>query len=243
MIPRPLLEAKNLTLFRDKTPILQDVTFSVVPGSLVAVVGPNGGGKSTLLQGLANPDLKPSQYGGELRRSAVFVRQMAYLPQRSEAQRGFPLLVRDVVAGGLWREVGALRPLTLSHHQQIDRALETVGLSGFSLQPIGALSGGQFQRVLFARLIVQNAQLLLLDEPLTGVDHHTQQDLMSLIRKWREEGRTQLVVLHDLECVRQFFPDTLLLARTFSRFGPTAQVLKEKNWTHAIKEAHTWEGR
>lgn len=241
--PKFLLETEKLTLFHGRTPIIQGLTCRITRGVQVAIIGPNGAGKSTFLKAVANPRLPSSEFQGCIKRSFAFPREMAYLPQCSEAQRTFPLLVRDVVAGGLWHELGALQPLTKANHLRIEEALSVVGLQGFALHPIGALSGGQFQRVLFARLIVQDAALLLLDEPLTAVDAHTQKDLMTLIQLWHTQGRTQLVVLHDLDLVRKFFPYTLLLAREFSCFGPTAEVVTAKNLEQAVKSAQQWEGR
>ncbi len=175
--------------------IVRGLTFSLKQGMSVAVVGPNGGGKSTLLEALAisSSDIKTT---GTLR--CPHTCASAYLPQHAESQRHFPLRVRDVVAGGLWHALGPLRPLGRLHVQHIEEALETVGLSGFALQPIAALSGGQFQRVLFARLIVQKAQLIFLDEPLSALDLPTQKDLMNLIQSWQTPKNAQMVILHDL---------------------------------------------
>jgi len=237
----PLIHAEHLTVGTPTYTILQDLYFSILRGMKVAVVGPNGGGKSTLLSLLARHDSSTLKIQGTLTCDYTWGRDVAYLPQASQAQRTFPLLVRDVVAGGMWRELGPLSPLTPHHRQRIDDALAQVGLQGTGASPLRHLSGGQFQRVLFARLSVQKACVLLLDEPFTGVDAVTQDALLPLIQTWNTQGKTILAVLHDLDCVRRFFPYTLVVARGFSRFGLTEEVLTPENLRLAAQNAHMWQ--
>jgi zinc/manganese transport system ATP-binding protein len=230
-----------LNIFRSGRLIVKGLDLEISQGTQVAIVGPNGGGKSTFLSLLAHPVSKTFHIQGILKRHYVWQRDVAYLPQLSQAQRHFPLLVRDVVAAGLWRELGPLRPLGPSHRRSIEEALQGVGLAGLATRSIGALSGGQFQRVLFARLSIQNAPLLLLDEPFNGVDMATQEDLMGLLQTWQTQGKTILVVLHDLGLVRRAFSQVLLLARDFSRFGRVDTVLTPENLEKAGQQAQLWQ--
>lgn len=133
--------------------------------------------------------------------------------------------VFDVVAMGLWHEIGAFGGLSRSQRERVGAALAAVGLSGFEPRPIGSLSGGQLQRARFARLMLQDAPLILLDEPFAAIDSRTVDDLIALILGWHAEGRTILTVVHDLEQVRRHFPTALLLSREPVAFGPTTQVL------------------
>jgi len=130
---------------------------------------------------------------------------------------------------GLWRKIGAWRGLGAEGEAEVHRALATVGLQDLGHRPVGALSGGQFQRVLFARLLLQDAALILLDEPFRAVDSKTVADLIALILRWHGEGRTVLAALHDMEQVRAHFPETLLLAREVVAWGETAKVLTPAN--------------
>jgi zinc/manganese transport system ATP-binding protein len=134
-----------------------------------------------------------------------------------------------------------LRSIKSKHRVQIQEALSKVGLQGFAFESISSLSGGQFQRVLFARMMVQEARLLLLDEPFAGVDAPTERDLLAFIEEWRIQGKTQVVVLHDLAVVRNFFPKTLLLARDFFCFGETSRVLTMENLQRSYERAQSWE--
>jgi zinc/manganese transport system ATP-binding protein len=193
---------------------------------LLAIVGPNGAGKSTLLKGIMG-ELKP--LSGSLKRDGLKKSDTAYLPQQIEIDRSFPISVFDCVAMGLWRKIGAWRGVDASRNEEIARALATVGLQDLGDRAVGALSGGQFQRVLFARLLLQDAALILLDEPFRAVDTKTVADLVALILRWHSEGRTVLAALHDLEQVRAYFPTTLLLAREVVAWGETRHVLTPAN--------------
>lgn len=218
-----MLRFENLTLGYDRHPAVHHLTAKIADRSLTALVGPNGAGKSTLMRAIAG-ELTPLE--GRITRNPG---RIAWLPQQAEIDRSFPISVQDFVSMGLWHRIGAMRGVTDQGRHQISDALRAVGLPGFGPRPISALSGGQMQRVLFARLSLQDADLLLLDEPLTAVDARTAQDLLAIIQGWQGEGRTIIAVLHDLDLVRAHFPETLLLAREKLAHGPTAQVLTPEN--------------
>ncbi len=211
--------------WRDKI-ALRNISGEFIQGSLTAVVGPNGAGKSTLLKGITG-QINPLR--GTLQLAQSLESRMALLPQMGDIDKSFPISVYDMVAMGAWRRVGALGGFSAREHEAIHHALEQVGLSDFAQRSIGTLSGGQLQRALFARLILQHADVLLLDEPFAAVDRATTEDLMGLICDWHAQGHTVLTVLHDLDLVREFFPQTLLLAGQIVAWGPTADVLTTEN--------------
>ncbi|HXG78815.1 MAG TPA: ABC transporter ATP-binding protein [Methyloceanibacter sp.] len=222
----PAISFHDLTLGYDRHPAAHHIDGVVPRGDLLAIVGPNGAGKSTLLKGIIG-ELKP--LGGRLDLDGLKKSDIAYLPQVIDIDRGFPISVFDCVAMGLWREIGAWRGTDRKREEAIRHALDRVGLQDLGNRPIGALSGGQFQRVLFARLLLQDAALILLDEPFRAVDAKTVTDLIQLILSWHREGRTVLAALHDIEQVRRHFPSTLLLAREVVAWGETRKVLTPAN--------------
>ena len=232
----PCLTFKNLTLGYAGRAAVHHLNGDIAKGSLTAVVGANGSGKSTLMKGIAGI-LKP--LGGECRLSPNL--SVAYLPQQSELDRSFPAQVRDLVALGLWPKRGLFGRHRSEDRAAMGRVMEAVGLSGFEKRNIDSLSGGQMQRALFARAMLQDAQLILLDEPFNAVDERTVSDLMVLIKSWVAEGRTVLAVLHDFQLVRQHFPETLFLARKLVGLGPTAEVLKAENIRQARYFHEAWE--
>jgi zinc/manganese transport system ATP-binding protein len=211
---------------------IMNVTARFAPGSLTAVVGPNGAGKSSLLKAIAgNLPLR----SGTIRCAACSSRDFAYLPQQAELDRTFPIDVRDLVALGAWRSFGAYRRPHDGVFDHVAEAAATAGLEGFLERPVERLSVGEFQRALFARLLMQDAAMMLLDEPFAAVDDRTTEDLLRLIRNWHEDGRTVIAVLHDLDQVREHFPTTLLLAQSCVGWGDSASVLAEENLTRARK--------
>ncbi|MEO1706010.1 MAG: zinc ABC transporter ATP-binding protein AztA, partial [Pseudomonadota bacterium] len=217
---------ENVTLGYDRLPAVHRLGADIEDGSLTAIVGPNGAGKSTLLKGVTGA-LAPLE--GRVALSGITRDEIAYLPQQSDIDRSFPVTVLEIVAMGLWREIGAFGWLGKARAQRVDEAIAAVGLTGLERRPISALSGGQMQRVLFARLLLQDARLVLLDEPFTAIDARTMADLLGVIRDWNGEGRTVVAVLHDHETVRAHFPRTLMLARELVAHGPTEQVLTPRN--------------
>jgi zinc/manganese transport system ATP-binding protein len=226
------LTFRDLTLGYDRHPAVHHLSGEVAAGTLLAVVGPNGAGKSTLFRGLVGI-LKP--LSGAMTLSGLTARDIAYLPQIAEIDRSFPIPVFDFVGTGLWRAIGLFGGIGEAGSKKILAALAAVGLNGFENRPIGTLSGGQMQRMLFARVLLQDARLIVLDEPFNAIDAKTTADLLALVKRWHTEGRTVLAALHDLDMVRSHFPDTLLLARGPVAWGPTAQALTAENLMVAMR--------
>lgn len=235
-----LLSFDNLTLGYAHHPAVHHLQAEIRTGALLAVVGPNGAGKSSLLKGIAG-EIRPMQ--GSLSLHGIKRRDIAYLTQQSALDLSFPLSVFDLVAMGLWKETGAFGGIGRAGRAAVAQALETVGLAGLAERAIGTLSGGQLQRARFARVLLQDAPLVLLDEPYAAIDLSTVRDLAALVRRWHDEGRTVISVLHDLDHVRAAYPETLLLAREPIAFGSTATVLSEANLQHAHRHAEGAAGR
>jgi zinc/manganese transport system ATP-binding protein len=227
----------DLTVAYRRHPALHHVSGRFEGGSLTAVIGPNGAGKTTLLKAIMGLLALES---GRIEQTPEAPR-IAYMPQQSEIDRGFPISVRDCVLLGYWQEHGLLRRLTPEHIAQAEAALNAVGLEGFSQRSIGTLSAGQFQRMLFARLYLQDAALILLDEPFNAIDARTTAELIRLIRHWHAEGRTIITVVHDYELVREYFPQTLLLARHPIAWGDTATTLTRDHLWQAGAMAEAWD--
>jgi zinc/manganese transport system ATP-binding protein len=209
---------------------LESVSGRFGAGSLTAVVGPNGAGKSSLLKSMAG--VQPL-CGGDITYSQPIRGRLAYLPQQSELDRDYPITVAELVALGAWRSIGAFRPLSENLLPSIDRAITQVGLEGFADRLIAELSAGQLRRALFARLIVQDASLILLDEPFAAIDEDTTAELIQLIKSWHGEQRTIIAVMHDLDQVRSAFPSTLLLARRCIAWADTETALCADNLASA----------
>jgi zinc/manganese transport system ATP-binding protein len=222
------LRFRDLTLGYERHPAVHHLNGTVEAGALLAVVGPNGAGKSTLFKGIVGA-IKP--LAGQIELSGLGARDIAYLPQVAEIDRTFPISVYDMVAMGLWRRAGAFG--ALGTRDTVEQAIAAVGLTGFEQRPIGALSGGQMQRMLFARLLLQDARVIVLDEPFNAIDSKTVTDLIALVRRWHAERRTVLAAMHDLNLVEMHFPQTLLLAREPVAWGATRDVLSVANLSKA----------
>lgn len=209
---------------------LCDVTCSISKESMTAVVGPNGGGKSTLIKLIAGLF---DATDGQINRHGLKPSDIAYLAQRTEIDRTFPIKVEDVVAMGLWPKITSSTRYNKHHHGIIEDILDKVGLSGMGRRSISQLSGGQLQRLFFGRVMAQDAQLILLDEPFAGIDQPTVSHLIGLIQGWHKSGKTIVAVLHDINMVRNLFPETILIARSLISSGVTNQVLTPENLTKA----------
>jgi zinc/manganese transport system ATP-binding protein len=200
---------------------VREMSGQFASGSMTAIMGPNGGGKTTLLKGLLGL-LRPLRGTVESRhpRSAL-----GYLAQASEVEPEFPISVEDFVAVGLWSRIGGLRAVPPTLASRVAEAIAAVGLQDRASRWIGELSGGQFQRMRFARLLAQDPAMVMLDEPFAGVDERTTAALLRLIHGWHAQGKTLIAVLHDQELVRAHFPQTLLLAGQVLAWGDTCRVL------------------
>ena len=234
----PEIVLDDLTLGYEGHPAVHHLSGRFEPGSLTAVLGPNGSGKSTLLKGISGV-LKP--LGGTIMHRNLRLHEIAYLPQIAEIDRSFPASVADLVSLGLWRRRGAFAAMTGADREAMAGALEAVGLGGFARRQIGTLSGGQLQRAFFARVLLQDAKVILLDEPFAAIDERTVAELVGLLQRWHGEGRTVIAVLHDTALVRQSFPQTLLLAREPVAWGETASVLTRENLMKARRMPEAWD--
>jgi len=228
---------RDLTLGYGRRPAVHHLDGAVQRGELLALVGPNGAGKSTLLKGIVG---QSRVLGGSVDLHGRKVRDVAYLPQRAEIDQDFPIGVQDFVATGAWRRLGAWRREDSAENRRVERALDAVALRGFETRPLATLSGGQLQRALFARTIVQDTELILLDEPFAAIDERTTSDLLAIIASWRGEGRTVIAALHDLAHVRSAFTHALVLAREPIAWGTVAAVLTPANLDRSRRLVEAW---
>ncbi|MBB4478768.1 metal ABC transporter ATP-binding protein [Rhizobium etli] len=233
----PLIRLDDLTVAYDRHPAVHHVSGAFAPGSLTAIAGPNGAGKSTLLKAIMG-ELRPAEGRVEHRLARA---EFGYLPQAAEIDRRFPISVIDTVMLGAWKASGAFGRVAPADVEKAGEALTAVGLEGFGRRHVGSLSAGQFQRVLFARLLLQDAGVILLDEPFTAIDARTTRDLLDIVSRWHGEGRTVIAVLHDFELVRTHFPQTLLLARELVGWGATGDVMSSANLMKARAMAERWD--
>ena len=224
------IAVRNLSVCYGERCAFEGLTGEFAPASLTAVIGPNGAGKSSLLKVLAGI-VRPTS--GEVICDALAHHRLAYLPQQDELDRGFPITVAELVALGDWRNFGSVREPPRRLAESVYEALAAVGLSAVSDRQIGELSVGQFQRALFARLLLQDADVILLDEPFASLDESTTGDLLRFLQRWQGEERTVVAVLHDHDQVRRYFPSTLLLARTPIAWGDTSLSLSADNLARA----------
>ena len=219
-----------MTVAYHRRPVVWDIDYKAQPGRLVAIVGPNGAGKSTLIK--ASLDLIPKVAGGVRFFGKPYKEQrgrVAYVPQRTTVDWDFPVTALDVVAMGLYRQIGWFWPVTRKWKKTALEALDKVGLADFAPRQISQLSGGQQQRVFLARALVQGADLYLMDEPFAGVDASTERAIVNLLRELRSQGKTALVVHHDLQTVPEYFDDVLLLNMRLVASGPVSEVFTPEN--------------
>ncbi len=217
-----ILQIHNLALGYPTLTLFRQLSFSIEPGTTVAVLGANGSGKSTfikLLLGLVSP------LSGELHWPRGRPAEIGYLAQMAEFDRRFPIRVRDLVSMGAWQRFDLWSGLNRSKRCRVGAALEDAGIQALADRPLHTLSGGQLQRALFARVMVQDSPLILLDEPFDGVDQSTEEHLLSIIQRWRSEGRAVVMVVHDLSSVLDHCNKVLLLGNGEATYGTVESVL------------------
>ncbi len=222
------IHLNNLTLTYDLHPVVYHLTATIAQGEWLAIVGPNGAGKSTLLNAMAG--LLAINEGSI---EGLCPGTVTYLPQQTRLDKSFPMTVCELVATGLWPKLRATKSVSRQELERCDEAIAAVGLQGFERRLINTLSGGQLQRCLFARVLVQDQPVILLDEPFSAIDAQTLADLTQIIKQWHQAGQTVIMVTHDMDYVRENCPQTLLLARECVGYGPTKEVLTEGNLRRA----------
>ncbi len=228
----PSVETHNLTVIYDKKPAIWNIDFTLPTGKIIGIMGPNGSGKSTLLKaimGIVEPNIG---YSKLFDKDLDEVRnRISYVPQRQSVDWDFPASVWDVVAMGRYPSKGLFKRLNSSDRKIIDESLEKVKMEGFAKRQISQLSGGQQQRVFLARALAQQADLYLMDEPFAGVDAATEQAIITLLKTMRDQGKTLLVVHHDLHTAQDYFEHMVLLNSRLVAVGKTSDVFNQKTLT------------
>ena len=227
----------DLTVTYDHHPAIHHLSIKIAHGEWLGVVGPNGAGKSTLLKTMAG---QIEGYSGRI--DGLHSETVAYLPQQNQIDTSFPITVFDLVMTGFWKKLGFASSLSNTQHGQTHEALAVVGLEGFEERLIGTLSGGQLQRSLFARVLLQDQPIILLDEPFNAIDTKTLTDLTQIVKHWHQDERTVIMVTHDVNYVREHCPNTLLLARECVGLGKTTNVLTEDNLARARNVVEAFDG-
>lgn len=225
----PLL-VEDVTVAYHRRPVLWNIDYQAPSGKLIAIVGPNGSGKTTLIKAIL--DLVPRAAGQVLIFGQPYRQQrhrVGYVPQRTSVDWDFPVSALDVVAMGMYRKIGWLRPVARKHRDAAKQALDRVGMADFASRQINQLSGGQQQRVFLARALAQDADLYFMDEPFAGVDAATERAIVDILRQLRESGKTVIVVHHDLQTVHEYFDEVVLLNMRLIAAGPTSDVFTPDN--------------
>lgn len=221
---------KDLTVTYNKECVLKHINLSIPTGQMVAIVGPNGAGKTTLLKALLQ--IVKTQQGEVIFPSiehGVDSGKIAYVPQSGSVDWDFPITVIDVVIMGMYGELGWFKKAGKREKKVALEMLEKVGMSGYENRQIGQLSGGQKQRVFLARALVQNAEIYLMDEPFKGVDAVTELVIVNLLKELRNQGKTVIVVHHDLDTVKEYFDWSILINKSIVACGPVKDVCKKEN--------------
>ena len=232
-----MITLKNVTVSYQRHPALHHVSGTIAEGSITALVGPNGGGKSTLLKTLKGM-LKIEE--GRIDYSGIAPADISFMPQYHQLEFQFPVSVEELVLLGNWRRTRLCGALPKEAYHNMHQALEKVGLSSFEARRINTLSVGQLQRVLFARVMIEQSKIILLDEPFSAIDSNTADALWQIIHSWQKQGRTIVIAMHDLAQVRTHCPNSVLLAREVIGWGETQEVVTAGNLTRA-KSMGAWD--
>ena len=228
-----MIKIENLNVTYNQSPALSNINLEINGPGITGIIGPNGAGKSTLIKAILNiiPSTGISKIDNKI--SKENLDNVAYVEQKINIDYNFPIKVRECVSLGLYSKIGILKKLKKSDWQKVDEALKLVGLEKFSNRQISELSGGQFQRVLIARCLVQDAKYIFLDEPFVGIDSVSEEIIMETLRDLRDKGHTILIVHHDLRKVHSYFDRVLLLNKEVIAFGDTESTFTRTNLTTA----------
>ncbi|MBS3678968.1 metal ABC transporter ATP-binding protein [Ornithinibacillus massiliensis] len=225
-----MLAVKDLSISYDgRTNVVENVSFQIEKPSIVGILGPNGAGKSTLIKGILRliPSSGETYYNGTMLKNVQ--RKVAYVEQKSAIDYTFPITVRECVSLGLYPSGKLFKRITAQDWKRVEDALKKVHMHEYQNKQIGALSGGQFQRVLIARTLVQEADLVFLDEPFVGIDTVSEKIIMDLLVEFRNQGKTILIVHHDLGKVKEYFDQLILMNKQLIAYGDTKKVFVEDN--------------
>ena len=224
------VSVRDLTVAYHRKPVLWDIDCDIREGNIIGIIGPNGAGKSTLLKAIMGLVPKASGrilvYGKPYRKQRHLV---GYVPQRESVDWDFPVNALDVVTMGLYGKIGWCRPVTRRHKKIAIEAMDRVGMADFQKRQISQLSGGQQQRIFLARALVQDARIYFMDEPFAGVDAATEKAIVKLLHEFRESGKTVVVIHHDLQTVKEYFDELILLNMRIVAAGKTQDVFSQDN--------------
>ena len=232
-----MIQTQELTVIYEGGQLALDkVSITIEKGNIVGILGPNGAGKSSFMKALLGLVAVEGQVflAGKVGKETAG--NIAYVEQRSQIDPHFPITVRECVSLGLYKEIGLFRRLKKSDWTKVDTVLEQVGLPSYAKKPIHTLSGGQFQRMLVARCLVQDREIIFLDEPFVVIDAVSERIIMDILKNLRNQGRTILVVHHDLSKVKRYFDSIMILNKKLLAHGPVEQVFTAENLRKAYED-------
>lgn len=224
-----MINTKNLNVFYNENKVLKDIQLEVIPGRITGIIGPNGAGKSTLIKAILNivPHSGEILINGEVSKKQL--KKIAYVEQKSDIDHTFPIKVKECVSLGTYTGLKLFQKLGAKEWSRVSEALQKVNLLDYENRQIGELSGGQFQRVLLARCLVQEADYIFLDEPFVGIDSIREKIIMDILQDLKHQGKTILIVHHDLSKVKEYFDDIIILNRELIAYGPINESFSQKN--------------
>ena len=228
-----MIRIENLSVSYKETLALKDISLVLQGPTITGILGPNGAGKSTLLKSMLGIIPHEGHAFIDDKEMKKSLKKVAYVEQKVHIDYNFPIKVKECVSLGLYPSIPLFHTLKANHWKKVDEALEIVGLSDYADRQISQLSGGQFQRVLIARCLVQDADYILLDEPFVGIDSVSEEIIMNTLRDLKKAGKTVLIVHHDLGKVAHYFDQVLLLNKELIAFGPTKETFTKANLKQA----------
>ncbi|BDH81652.1 metal ABC transporter ATP-binding protein [Lactococcus lactis] len=224
-----MIKTNHLNVFYNENKVLTEIQIEVKPGKITGIIGPNGAGKSTLIKAILNIISHSGEIliNGEVSKKQL--KKIAYVEQKSDIDHTFPIKVKECVSLGTYTGLKLFQKLGAKEWSRVSEALQKVNLLDYENRQIGELSGGQFQRVLLARCLVQEADYIFLDEPFVGIDSISEKIIMDILQDLKHQGKTILIVHHDLSKVKEYFDDIIILNRELIAYGPINESFSQKN--------------